>query len=209
MKIIKYFCIFLILVVGLSILMPLSAFSIQKLDKDSVTYCNGNSYISTSIVSTNIGSDYKMKKDLNKIEKVIIKINGKTVRSFYKGKSWNKSEYYPMAIIDRETMVKGNIKGKKVGIFAYGKNNKLLKSQVGKIKSIKVSKSITSKNEAIFAAKQFLKIYHNDSNLKISDAKLVVNKYGGIWHVSFMDIRTGEKKGSILISDETGDIATI
>ncbi|MCL2157108.1 MAG: hypothetical protein FWH54_03700 [Methanobrevibacter sp.] len=111
----------------LGLVSSVDAFNIQELDKHTVTYINGKSVITVSIVSSNFVSDNKMKKDLNSINKIVVKVNGKKVNVIKKGKGWQKNKYYPTAIIDRKTIVNGKIKGKNVTILTYTKSNKLIK----------------------------------------------------------------------------------
>lgn len=141
----KYIVFFIILLVVF--LIPVNAFDIQDLDKNTVTYINGKSVITTSIVSTNVISDSRMKKDLENIDKIVIKVNNKTVNTIKKGKNWNKNKHYPTSIINRKTIVKGNLKGKTVSILTYNSKNKLIKSKINKIKTIDLysSKLIKSK----------------------------------------------------------------
>jgi disulfide oxidoreductase YuzD len=128
-----YLVIFCVLILGL--LSSVNAFTIQDLDKNTVTYINGKSVISTSIVSDNAYSEFNMKKELNNISKIVVKVNGKIVNTIKKDKGWNRYKYYPKVIIDSKTVVNGNIKGKKVSILIYDKNNKLIKSKSNMVKS--------------------------------------------------------------------------
>ena len=70
-----YLIVFCVLILGL--ISSVDAFNIQKLDKNTVTYIHEKSVISVSIVSTDLVSDFKMKKDLNRIDKIVVKVNGK------------------------------------------------------------------------------------------------------------------------------------
>ena len=125
----------LILLVVLCSLSFLYAFSIQSLEKNSVEYNNGKSIITTSIVADDVVTDSKMKNDLNHIEKIVIKIDGKTVNTIKKD-NIGKYKYYPMAILDRSTVVKGKIKGKTIMIITYDKKDKIIKTKKSTIKSV-------------------------------------------------------------------------
>ncbi|MCL2157107.1 MAG: hypothetical protein FWH54_03695 [Methanobrevibacter sp.] len=208
MKFKHYFGLLIVLTFLIVLLSPVNAFSIQNLDKSTVTYSNGNSYITTYIVASDVGSDYKMKQDLNRISKIVLKVNGKKVDTIKKGKTWNKTEYFPVAIIDRNIKIKGNIKGKKLGIYAYNKNNKLLKFKIQTINSIKNTKFITSKAEAIAIGNSFLKTI-NEPSIKIVSAKLVNKKEGKLWFLNTINSKTNKKDDTIVVDDETGKIATV
>jgi len=125
-------------------LISVSAFSIQSLEEGSVEYNNGKSIITVSIVADNVVTNAKMKNDLNNIEKIVVKVDGKTVNIIKKGKTWNKYRYYPMAIIDRSTIVKGKIKGKDIKILTYDSKNQIIKTKKSTVKSVyaKTSKNI-------------------------------------------------------------------
>lgn len=111
------------------------AFSIEKSDKNTVEYINGKSIISTVIISDDWVSDSKMKSDLNRIDKVIVKIDNKEVNVIKKGKGWIRYKSYPTAIINRGTIVNGKIKGKNVTILTYTKSNKLIKKSTNIVTS--------------------------------------------------------------------------
>jgi hypothetical protein len=117
-------------------LCSVSAFSIQKMDEKSVEYNNNKSIITISIVADNVVANYKMKNDLNNIEKIIVKVNGKIVNTIKKGKGWSKYKYYPMAILDRSTIIKGKVKGKNITILTYDKKNQIIKSKKSTVKSV-------------------------------------------------------------------------
>lgn len=208
MKFKDYLLLLIILTFFTIILSPANAFTIQNLDKNTVTYYNGNSYITTYIVANHVGSDYKMKQDLNQINKIVVKVNGKKVDTIKKGKNWNTSDYYPVAIIDRNIKIKGSIKGNYIGIYTYNKNNRLIKSKTQTINSIKITNFITSKSEAIAIGNTFLKTI-DEPSIKIVSAKLVNKKEGKLWFLNTIDKKTNKKDAIIVVDDETGKIATI
>ncbi|MCL2157106.1 MAG: hypothetical protein FWH54_03690, partial [Methanobrevibacter sp.] len=104
-------CIFILVIftIFMGIIAPTHGFAIQKLDKNTATYYKGESKIVISIVSSNIASESKMKKDLDSISKIVVKVDGKTVNTINKGKNWSRYKYYPMSILNRKTIVKGNV----------------------------------------------------------------------------------------------------
>jgi hypothetical protein len=212
MRMSKYFLLLFILISFFGLLNSVDAFSIQKLDKNNVVYNTNDkwSYISVSIVSTNTGSDYKMKQDLNRVDKIVVKVNGKTIRSIEKeeeGSDWKK--YYPVAIIKRNVVYTGNIKGKKVGIYAYDKNNKLIKSKIAKVTSVHSTKQITSEKEAKAYVKGELKKRKESQYLKVGKAYFGVNAYKqGYWLIDYIDTRTNKIAGQIPVSDRTGGLFT-
>lgn len=114
--------------------MPVNAFSIEKADENSVTYINGKSVITTSIVSDKIISQSTMKKDLNNINKIVVKVDNKTILNINKV-FLKKYKFYPRTI-DFKTVVKGNIKGKNIKVFVYNNKNKLIKYRNDKLKSV-------------------------------------------------------------------------
>lgn len=124
-------CIFTIF----TMLSSVNAFSIEKSDKDTIEYINGKSIISTVIISDDRISDSKMKNDLNRIDKIVVKVDNKEINVIKKGKGWNKYKSYPTSIIDRKTIVKGKIKGKNVTIITYTKSNKIIKKSTNKVSS--------------------------------------------------------------------------
>jgi hypothetical protein len=163
-----YLVVFCVLILGLA--SSVDAFTIQDLDKNTVTYMYDKSTISVSIVSSNFVSDNKMKKDLNSINKIVVKVNNKTVNIIKKGGSWSKNKHYPTAIIDRKTIVKGNIKGKTVSILVYGKKNKLIDSKTNKVESVYYlnSRLIKSKNpkDSKLTYNQARRIFSKNPNVK-------------------------------------------
>ncbi|MCL2157109.1 MAG: hypothetical protein FWH54_03705 [Methanobrevibacter sp.] len=196
MKFKKILLVMLVVVLLFTVLNSVNAFVIQKTDSRNVYYSGGNSLITVNIVSNNVASNHKMANDLNRINKVVVKVDGKTVNKVYKGKSWNRYNYYPSSILFRKE-IKGNIKGKKVSILTFDKNNNLLKSKINTVKY--VSTMLTSKKQAQKAAQKYI----NTSTSKIGNATL--NKYG-VWFVEYLDKKTGKKLGEILIDDKTGDM---
>jgi hypothetical protein len=189
-----------------TVLAPASAFTIQKLDKDTVSYDKQSSYVTAAIVS-NFASEAKMKRDLNRVEKVVIKVNGKKVDTLRKGKSWTSTgqPYYPMALFD-VAKINGNIKHKKVGIYAYDKHNHLIKARVQTVNSVKTVTSavakpyIMSRAEAISTYKNYL-THHNDSVTKVVDARHT--KISDIWVLHTFDTKTN-KTHSVYVDDRTG-----
>ena len=190
----------ILLIVGalLTIITPSTAFSIHKSDNNTVFYCNGESVINVAIYSK-FGSDFEMKNDLDKINKIVVKINKKTVKNIQRNKGWNK--YYPTGIIERRILVKGNIKNKNIIIQTYDKNNKLIKERVDKIQYLKKKQTILTKKEAIQIAKQLLK-----SNQKVGNA-IYIPKFKS-WDVDFVNIKTGKINGGTYVDDRRATIAT-
>jgi hypothetical protein len=138
-------CVFIFFLIFFS---PVTGFSIQNLDENTITYINGKTVISTSIISDNAYSNSNMKKELNNINKIVVKVDGKTVNIIKKDKGWNKYKYYPKAFINSKTVVNGKIIGKKVSILTYDKNNKIIKSKTNIVKTVNylTTNVIKSKN---------------------------------------------------------------
>ncbi len=205
----KYIYILIILIATITISSTsVSAFTIQKIDKNTVTYIDGKSVITTSIVSTDLVSDFKMKKDLNRVDKIVVKVNGKKVNVIKKGKGWHENNYYPLGIINRETKVKGNIKGKKVSILVYNSKNKLIKKQTNVVKSIRTTdftKAQINKVGIYYLNKWF--DYGNSSVIKVGNIRYL--SYGNIWAVDYINIKTGKIVGGTYINGETGDLANM
>ncbi len=130
----KIVIILSILIIGIGVLTPVSAFSINKLDSFTVSYKNGETTITTDITSQ-ANSYYKRSKDLNQISKVVITVNGKKIRTIGKGIGWHRYEYYPNGIVDSNTKFKGTPIGKKVTITAYNSKNKIIKQRTDVIKT--------------------------------------------------------------------------
>jgi len=202
-----YLIVFCVLIFAL--ISSVDAFSIQKLDKNTVFYIDGKSEISVSIVTTDFVTEYKMKKDLNRINKIVVKVNRKTVNVIKKGKGWQKNEYYPLGIIDRETKVKGSIKGKKVSILAYNKKNELIKKQTNVVKSIRTTDFTKAqiKKICINYLKKWPEDFGNSSVTKVGKIKYL--PLGNVWDVDFVNIKTGKVVGGTYINGETGDIAIV
>jgi len=198
----KYVFLFLLLGLIVVFLSPVNAFSVQELDKNTVTYINGKSVITVSIVSSNFVSDNKMKKDLNSINKIVVKVNNKTVNTIKKGSSWSKNKFYPTAIINRKTTVKGNIKNKTVSILVYNKKNKLIKSKITKLGSIYYfnSKLIKSKNP------KNSKLTYNQARAIMSKNQISKGfKYRGYYYASgelFWSFELFDKYHTILSVDD-------
>ena len=188
----------LILLVVLCPLSSLYAFSIQNLDKNTVTYINGKSVISTSIISDNSYFEPNMKKELDNISKIVVKVYGKTVNTINKDKGWNRYKYYPKAIIDSKTVVNGNVKGKKVSILTYDKNNKLIKSKTNTVKTVNylTTDLIKSKNPK-FARLTHKQAYQsvakdNDYNYTLKYVGHFYYKGTLQWNFIAIDTKTGE-----------------
>jgi len=186
----KYIFLFLLLGLLVVFLNPINAFNIQELDKHTVTYINGKSVITVSIVSSNFVSDNKMKKDLNSINKIVVKVNNKTVNTIKKGVSWNKNKYYPTAIINRKTIVKGNIKNKKISILTYDSKNKLIKSRTNNITSIYLKPKLT-KNQATKLANKVAEKAFNHTKY---DVKVVFTKTINYGNKVYWGFKVYEKK---------------
>ena len=153
MKIKKYILILCIILVFIGVSNTVNALKIEKLDDTSVVIHKNKSIITTHITTPYNPSKTKMKKELNTINKIVVKINGKTANTIKKGKGWEKyksfnDEFYP-EIIDRTTRIKKNLKDKKLGIYLYDSKNKLLKSKISIIKSKHISKVKITKKQAI------------------------------------------------------------
>jgi len=133
MKIKKYLLKLCIILVLIGISSTVNAVKIEKLDDTSVVIHNNKSIVTTHITTDDSLSKTKMKKELNKINKIVVKINGKTVNTIKKGKGWKKYPSFSVGsfpkIIDRTTVVKKNIKEKKLGIYLYNSKNFLIKSK--------------------------------------------------------------------------------
>ena len=211
MSIKKFILLLCTLGIFLMIITPVSSFTIHKTDNDTVYYSNGKSVISTAIYSK-IGTDYEMKKDLDRIDKVVIKINNKTIKTINKGKGWSKYKYYPFGILERKILVNGNIKDKYVTIQAYSED-KLIKSRTDKIQYIRKSPTILSKEEAVTSARLILKdIYmYFKGKPKLKNLKVGTVDYlpkDGVWYASFVDAKSGKKIGYTYIDDKTRQTAT-
>lgn len=185
MKIKRYLLILLLILVFATIINNVSAFSIEKIDKyNPIMYVDGKSEIPVIIEPDVDLSFAQTKKELNSINKIVLKVNGKTVNTIKKEKSWNRYKTYPFSLIDRSTKIKGNIKGKKVGIYVYNKNNKLLKSKVFTVKPNYISKIKITKKNAIEIAKDT-----GQGGFKITKVVLKKSKYDipYYWKVTFLD----------------------
>lgn len=113
-----------------------TAFSIQKLDKNTVEQSKNKARL-TIVIPSKAGSDSTRAKDLNQIKKIVIKINGKTIKTIKRPSlTWKKGNgYYPDAII-KSFKINTSVKGKKYSITTYNKNGKKLKTKSGKITSV-------------------------------------------------------------------------
>ena len=151
-----------------------------------------------------------MKKELNKINTIVVKINGKTVNTIKKGNGWKKYESfnndfdYPM-IIDRTTILKKNLKDKKLGIYLYNNKNKLLKSKISTIKAKHISKVKITKKQAIKITYDMEK--EDGFPFKISKA---VFKKGNFkipyyWKVTVTEPGTIDWKKEVYINAVTGN----
>ena len=155
MKIKKYLLIFCIVLVFIGVSDTVNALKIENLDDTSVVINKNKSIITTHITPTDSPSKTKMKKELNKINKIVVKVNGKTVNTIKKGKGWKKyasfSDDFPTThtIIDRTTIVKKDLKWKTLGIYLYNNKNKLIKWKISTIKPKHISKVAVNKKEAI------------------------------------------------------------
>jgi len=140
---------------------PVNAISIPKLDSNNVCYhygsvhqyknknwmydcyqgmnkkCSkyGTSHVRFYVLSKENSKNSEKNYDLNTVNKVVLKLDGKTVKTFYKGKNWkiNKVTGNDPNNILLEYDVKKNLKGKNYSITAYNNNGKKIKSQSGKI----------------------------------------------------------------------------
>ena len=199
MNIEKYALILILFLISICcISSSVNAFSIQKLDENTVTYINGKSIITVSIISDNAYSNSKMKKELNNVSKILVKIDGETVNTIKRDKGWNKSKYYPKAMVNSETIVNGKIKGKKVSILTYDKNNKLIKSKTGIVKTVNylTTSLIKSKNPK-FARLTYKQAY--ESVAKDKDPNYTLKYLGHFyykgtlqWNFILMNTKTGE-----------------
>lgn len=158
MKIKKYLLILCIVLVFICVSNTVNALKIEKLDDTSVIIHKNKSIITIHITPYDTPSKTKMKKELNKINKIVVKINGKTVNTIKKGKGWKKyasfnSGSYP-EIIDRTTIVKKNLKGKTLGVYVYNSKNKIIKWKISNIKPIYISKVKVTNKQAIKITKE-------------------------------------------------------
>ena len=205
-------CMLLLCILGvLTILTPIDAFTIHKTDNDMVYYSNGKSVLTIAIYSK-IGTDYEMKKDLDQIDKITIKINNKTIKTINKNKGWNRYKYYPFGILERKVIVNSNISGKYMTIQTYS-NDKLIKSRTDKIQSLQKKPSISSKEEATASARSILKNSYDLfkgkpelKNLKVTNVTYIVKDK--VWYASFVNTKTGKRVGYTYIDDKTGKITT-
>jgi len=152
MKIKKFLLVLCIILVFIGISTTVNAIKIEKLDDTSVVIHKNKSIVTTHITAEDSQSDSKMKKDLNKINKIVVKIDGKTVNTIKKGKGWKKYESFNRGspeIIDRTTIMKKNLKGKKLGIYLYNSKNNLIKSKISTIKPKNIAKVKVTKKQAM------------------------------------------------------------
>ena len=152
MKINKYLLLLCIILVFIGVSDTVNGLKIEKLDDSPVIIYKNKSIVSIHITTDDDQSNSKMKKDLNKIEKIKVKINGKTVNTIKKDKGWDKYPSFNLSypyIIDRTTMIKKNLIGKKIGIYLYNSENKLLKSQISTIKPKNIAKVKVTKKQAM------------------------------------------------------------
>jgi len=161
MKLRKYLFILCVFLVVIGVSSTVSALKIEELGDTSVVIHEGKSIVTTHVTPDFSQSASKQRKELNKINKIIVKINGKTVNTIKKGKGWKKyepfnSEYYP-EIIDRTTILKKNLKGKTLGVYLYNNKNKLIKWKISKIKPKHISKVKITKKQAIEETKRIEK----------------------------------------------------
>ena len=185
---------------------PISAFTIQKSDKNTVTYGDGKSTIIVSIVSDKVISDSKMKKDLNQIDKIIVKVNGKKVNTIKKGKGWAKYKYYPFSILDKSTKVKGNVEGKNISIYAYDNKKRLIKSTNSKIKTISYIPRLTKSQAIKYANLEAKRAYNNSKyDVYVSYNKMFSFKGKIYWNFRVYDKKTGLiYGGGFDLDDKTG-----
>ena len=185
------------------------AFTIQKLDKKTVRYFLNESEITVSIVSDDLTSEFKMQDDLNRIEKIVVKLNGKTVNTINKGTGWHEHKFYPLGIINRDLRIQGNIKGKKVSILTYDQKNHLIKKQTNIVKSVRTSDFTKAqmKKKANILLKERSENWGNSSVTKIGSIKYDV--YTNVWRVDYVNIKTGKLVVRVYLSGETGTIANM
>ena len=209
MKIKKYLLILCIVLVFIGVLGTVNALKIEKLDDTSVVIHKNKSIITTHITPTDSPSKTKMKKELNKINKIVVKINGKTVNTIKKGKGWKKyvsfSDNFPTTptIIDRTTIVKKNPKWKTLGIYVYNSKNKLIKSKISTIKPTHVSKVKITKKKAIKITKDIKDKYP----IKITSAALKKGNYylPYYWKVAYTEPGGAKWREYIYIDAINGD----
>jgi len=154
MKIKKYLLILCIILVFIGISNTVNAMKIEELYENSVVIYKNKSIVTTYISTPYNPSETKMKKELNKINKIEVKINGKTVNTIKKGNGWKRYQSFNdnfalPTIIDRTTFVRKNLKDKKLGIYLYNNKNKLIKSKISTIKSNHISKVKITEKQAI------------------------------------------------------------
>ncbi len=198
----KYIYILIILLATITISSTsVSAFTIQKADKNTVYYSNGKSVITTTIMSNNYLSDYKMSNDLDKINKIIVKVDGKTVNTINKGKHWNRYKYYPLAIIDKKTVINDNVKGKKIAIYTFNDKNKLIKSKINIVNSITTYKILISKSQSVKLGMKALKDQGTSKNYMVTGK---AKYYDGVWFVEVVDKQNKSLLSQVLINSTTG-----
>ena len=208
MKIKKYLLVLCIVLVFIGVSDTANALKIEKLDDTSVVIHKNKSIITTHITPADSPSKTKMKKELNKINKIVVKINGKTVNTIKKGKGWKKyatfnDEFYP-EIIDRTTIVKKDLKWKTLGIYLYTSKNKLIKWKISIIKPLHISKVKITKKQAIKITKDIEEA--DKYPIEITNATLKKGNYYNpyYWRVTF-NVPGNYQKHPVYIDAISGD----
>jgi len=188
MKIKKYLLILCLILIFIGVSNTANAINIEKLDDTSVVIYKNKAIVTTHITPEDFPTKTKMKKALNKINKIVVKINGKTVNTIKKGKGWEKYESFNIGvpeIIDRTTIIKKNLNGKKLGIYVYTNKNKLIKSKISTIKSNYISKVNVTKKQAIEITNEIEKA--DKYPMKITNAVLKKGRFSipYYWKVTF------------------------
>ena len=70
---------------------------------------------------------------MNKINKITVKIDGKTVHNVKKGKKWDQHMKYPATLSFDFIVTKMDVANEKYNIIAYNKKNQVIDCQCGVI----------------------------------------------------------------------------
>jgi hypothetical protein len=112
-----------------------SAVKLDKLNKDTVAEYKGKSLVIIGFYGQG-SSNKKMAADVNKVKKIVVKIQGKkNIIVKRPGKTWSKYGYYPQYPA-KQFIIKGSLKGKKYSVTAYNNKGKKIKKLSGKISSV-------------------------------------------------------------------------
>ncbi len=136
-KIKALFVLILFGIMTMSLISPINAVFIQKLDKNTIMY---DADTGKSDIGIFIGAYYlnknKRSKDLNRVKTVTLKLNEKNTKIF-KEKTFARDKYGIGITLE----IKGNVNGKNYTITTYDKQNKAIKIKKGQITSIMLWKT--------------------------------------------------------------------